>query len=207
MIYVLIWILFGIFSAIIANNKNRSVVAWFFVGLFFGPFGLIVGFLDKVNVDGGIVDQDNNQVSMQKNTNSRSYKVGNSIYVIKVKDLDECWNNARSTLLQYYNENFPNSFKIKKNDKDELYGSGHLDGLTESYYKMTPELRKDGEYIIVDALNGINFSHVGNVAKEEATEAKVEVTNNIDDFMKLAELYKQGFLTDEEFEIQKKKYL
>lgn len=46
---VLIWLLFAIFSAVIASNKGRSGVGWFLIGLLFGPFGLIVGFLSPLN--------------------------------------------------------------------------------------------------------------------------------------------------------------
>lgn len=40
--YVAIWLLCAIFSAILASYKNRNPVGWFFVGLIFGPFGLLV---------------------------------------------------------------------------------------------------------------------------------------------------------------------
>ncbi|WP_374514716.1 hypothetical protein [Niveibacterium sp.] len=42
-------LLFAVFSAVIASNKGRSAAAWFFVGLLFGPFGLIVGLLQARN--------------------------------------------------------------------------------------------------------------------------------------------------------------
>jgi hypothetical protein len=41
----ILWLLFGIFSAVIASNKGRSGIGWFFVGVFFGPFGLLVAVL------------------------------------------------------------------------------------------------------------------------------------------------------------------
>jgi hypothetical protein len=44
---VVIWFLFAIFSAVIASSKGRSG-AWFFVGLFFGPFGLLVAVLPSL---------------------------------------------------------------------------------------------------------------------------------------------------------------
>lgn len=47
-IWVVVWILFAVFSALLANAKNRSVVGWFFVGLFFGPFGLLVAFFPAI---------------------------------------------------------------------------------------------------------------------------------------------------------------
>ena len=42
------WILFAVFSAFIANAKNRSSASWFFIGLIFGPFGLVVGLLPSL---------------------------------------------------------------------------------------------------------------------------------------------------------------
>lgn len=44
----ILWILFAFFSAALASNKNRSVVGWFCIGFLFGPFGLLVGLMDKV---------------------------------------------------------------------------------------------------------------------------------------------------------------
>ena len=45
MTIVILWALFAIFSAILANSKNRSAFGWGAVGLFFGPFGLLVAAL------------------------------------------------------------------------------------------------------------------------------------------------------------------
>lgn len=43
--YIVLWLLFAVFSAVIASAKNKSAVGWFLIGLFFGPFGLVVGLL------------------------------------------------------------------------------------------------------------------------------------------------------------------
>ncbi|WP_366935526.1 recombinase family protein [uncultured Lamprocystis sp.] len=43
--YILLWILFSVFSGVIAKSRNQDVLLWALVGLFFGPFGLIVAFL------------------------------------------------------------------------------------------------------------------------------------------------------------------
>jgi hypothetical protein len=48
--YVFIWMLFGIFSAAIASGKNRSVFGWLLVGIFFGPFGLLVAVFPSLPV-------------------------------------------------------------------------------------------------------------------------------------------------------------
>jgi hypothetical protein len=45
----LIWVLFGVFSALIASSKNRSAFGWFFVGFLFGPFGLLVAALPPLD--------------------------------------------------------------------------------------------------------------------------------------------------------------
>ena len=51
-----IWLLFGIFSAILASNKGRSGCGWFVVGILFGPFGLLVGLMSPV--EKGATDPD-----------------------------------------------------------------------------------------------------------------------------------------------------
>lgn len=43
----LIWLFFGIFSALIASKRNRSVLGWFLIGFLFGPFGLLFAFFMK----------------------------------------------------------------------------------------------------------------------------------------------------------------
>ena len=47
--YIVLWLLFAVFSAVIASAKNKSAVGWFLIGLFFGPFGLVVGLLPSGN--------------------------------------------------------------------------------------------------------------------------------------------------------------
>lgn len=39
---IIAWILFGIISAVVATNKNRSGCGWFIIGFLLGPFGLIL---------------------------------------------------------------------------------------------------------------------------------------------------------------------
>ena len=46
--YVIFWLLCAIFSAALASSKNRNGAAWFFMGLVFGPFGLLVAFFPKI---------------------------------------------------------------------------------------------------------------------------------------------------------------
>lgn len=39
---VIIWLLFGIISAVVGSNKGRSGCGWFLLGVLLGPFGLIL---------------------------------------------------------------------------------------------------------------------------------------------------------------------
>jgi predicted RNA-binding Zn-ribbon protein involved in translation (DUF1610 family) len=41
MVFLLIWVLFGVGCAIAAANKKRSAAGWFFIGMLLGPFGLL----------------------------------------------------------------------------------------------------------------------------------------------------------------------
>jgi hypothetical protein len=47
MLWLIIWILFGIAAAIAATNKGRSAFGWFWLGVIFGPFGLLFAVLVK----------------------------------------------------------------------------------------------------------------------------------------------------------------
>lgn len=40
--YVIIWLLFGMVAAVIANSKGRSGCIWFLLGVLLGPFSLVV---------------------------------------------------------------------------------------------------------------------------------------------------------------------
>ena len=58
------WLLCAVFSAVLARSKGRSG-AWFFVGLLFGPFGLLVGLMpeqraqkDSGRTSGGATDDE-----------------------------------------------------------------------------------------------------------------------------------------------------
>ncbi len=52
----ILWLLFALFSALIASSKNRSAFGWFLIGLFFGPFGLLVAALPAAEASDGLVD-------------------------------------------------------------------------------------------------------------------------------------------------------
>ncbi len=39
---IVLWLIFAFVTAAIAESKKRSVVGWFFVGLLFGIFAIIV---------------------------------------------------------------------------------------------------------------------------------------------------------------------
>ena len=47
---VVIWLLSGIVSAMVANNKGLSGCAWFVLGFLLGPLGLILALLVPKNV-------------------------------------------------------------------------------------------------------------------------------------------------------------
>ncbi len=52
MIWGIIWIACGIFSAIVASSKGRSGFGWLVLGLIFGVFALLaVGFMPAVKTD------------------------------------------------------------------------------------------------------------------------------------------------------------
>ena len=47
--FIIIWLLFGIISAVVASTKGRSGCGWFILGVFLGPFGLILSLVVPKN--------------------------------------------------------------------------------------------------------------------------------------------------------------
>jgi len=52
MLFLILWLFCAIVSAIIAANKGRSGVGWFFLGLLIGPFAFAVALLPAVQKQG-----------------------------------------------------------------------------------------------------------------------------------------------------------
>ncbi|GAB0149563.1 MULTISPECIES: zinc ribbon domain-containing protein [unclassified Marichromatium] len=48
MALLMLWVLFPVFSGVIASARGRDVLGWGLVGLLFGPFGLVVGLLPSL---------------------------------------------------------------------------------------------------------------------------------------------------------------
>lgn len=42
---VMVWLLFGIFAAVLASGKGRSGCGWFILGFLLGPIGLLLSWL------------------------------------------------------------------------------------------------------------------------------------------------------------------
>ncbi len=53
--YILVTIIFGVVSAIVARTKGRGMIGWFLAGLLLGPFALIVAVLPPVPREGHYV--------------------------------------------------------------------------------------------------------------------------------------------------------
>ena len=46
---LVIWILFGVVTAVVASNKGLNGCGWFALGTFLGPFGLILALVSNEN--------------------------------------------------------------------------------------------------------------------------------------------------------------
>ena len=49
MFLIVIWILFGLSTGFIAENKGRNGCGWFILGCFLGPFGIIFALIVSKN--------------------------------------------------------------------------------------------------------------------------------------------------------------
>ena len=193
---VLLWFLFAIFSAIIASNKGKSAIKWFFVGLLFGPFGLIVGFL-----------------SNEKNEFTTNSKVKHIIekesyyYEIKPNNAEEDWVTAKKDLTSHL---FPD-YEIVRDDNEIVM----IEATKKGHIKMFKLEKKDGLFFGVESIqcDSIEFNDNINIVYKEETDGiskKVEnymPLDNTDKLIKISELYEKGHLSKDEFELQKKKLI
>jgi hypothetical protein len=46
---LIVWILFGVITAVVATNKGRSGAGWFLLGILFGPLGLVLSLVVPKN--------------------------------------------------------------------------------------------------------------------------------------------------------------
>ena len=47
--FIIVWLLFGVISAVVATNKGRSGRGWFALGVLLGPFGFILALVVSPN--------------------------------------------------------------------------------------------------------------------------------------------------------------
>lgn len=47
--WFIIWLLFGVVTAVVAANKRRNVIGWLVLGFLLGPFGLILSLVVSKN--------------------------------------------------------------------------------------------------------------------------------------------------------------
>ncbi len=51
LIWIFFWIFCGVVSAVVASNKGRSAIGWFFVGILLGPIGIILSLVVSKNTE------------------------------------------------------------------------------------------------------------------------------------------------------------
>jgi len=193
---ILLLFLFAIFSAIIASNKGKSATKWFFVGLLFGPFGLIVGFLNNENNKSTV------NVKVKNIVEQESY-----YYEIKPNDIEEDWISIKKDLTSHL---FPD-YEIVRDDNEIIM----IESTKKGYIKMFKLNKKDGLYFGIESIqcNSIEFNDNINIAyKEETNGRSKKIENyvpldNTDKIIKISELYEKGHLSRDEFELQKKKLI
>ena len=77
LLIMLSWIFFGILCSKIAKKKNRNISSWFFLGIFFGLFAVIIIYflkpLQSTNQNIIIPNQTDNYLSILKNDTNYWY--------------------------------------------------------------------------------------------------------------------------------------
>lgn len=190
---VFLGLLFGVFSAVLASGKNRSAAGWFFIGLLFGPFGLLVGLMDKISPE-------------EEETEAGSKTVKDRQTVIAATDADEAWHTTKSQLNGVMSAR---RFEHVSVDNDRVY--------------MLKKDALDSAYVIIERKDGAIYMEVFNTddvvlpiaetyqRQQEAEEAQsgadaqsMSIANELE---KLHALQQRGVLTEQEFAAQKAKLI
>ena len=207
--YFLVWLFFGIFSSLLASNKNRNVIGWFFIGFLFGPFGLLFAFFMK---DGNEIENTSN-IQFEK-VNDVIMSNDTYYYQIKPKDgvlTEDEWHKVKKAIFKHLTGNY----KIKQNDNDAVL----IEVSKSSYIKMTKAKTPNEKgsiklFFIVESIKcgALDFGNDIEVyqEKKEGSNEVIKDGQNLEStekLIKLAELLEKGHITEEEFASQKAKIL
>ena len=205
---------FGIFTALIASNRNRSILSWFFMGFIFGPFGLLFAFFMK---DGKEIEEEQNEEIVARKNRKKARKqdkvLSEDVYYYEIRPRKGIrtvkeWNKVKEVFFKLLDENY----KIKKN-----YSDVFLLEISESAYIEMSQIKKHYEADSLELLFKIYSVRCGNIdfgndieviysEKEEITPSILNTStmDNTEKLIKLSEMLNKGLLTEEEFKIQKK---
>lgn len=97
--FLVVWAICGIISAIIASNKGRSGTGWFFIGVLFGPLGIVAAL---------VVSADHQAVKQQKLTEGTHRKCPMCAELVL----------AEAKICKYCKSELPESLKVAE---DKFY--------------------------------------------------------------------------------------
>ena len=82
--FLITWFLFGIGAAMVANSKGGNTIIWFFLGVIFGPFGLLFSFfsggkqcpycMSKIHKDAVICPKCQQKIPWHNGKSERNYE-------------------------------------------------------------------------------------------------------------------------------------
>lgn len=150
-----IWLLLGVFGAVMAKRKNRSPFGWFLAGLLCGPLALVVGLLPRAGESSSIRETDDaGEVAAQEDAET-------ALYEIKAKSLRRDWDGIKKVVLAQFGD-VP-ELQVIRNDAEAIIATAGSARIT-----ATHELRKRGAYITV-ATVGIDRIDFGDMASRIRT--------------------------------------
>jgi hypothetical protein len=193
---------FGVFTALLASNKNRNILGWFFIGLIFGPFGLLFAFFMK----------DGKELEVEE---KKRYEKETYYYEVRPKKretLSKEWKRINKFFYkllggEYIVKQYDSNIKLLEVSKTvyiKIYKSEKIDekGFPEVIFKV--------DSIKYGNINfGDDFEVISMEKEENHIDESGEINFNIpsmdssEKLIKLAEMLEKGLITEEEFKKQK----
>jgi hypothetical protein len=119
--FSIIALILGIICAVIANGKGRSAIGWFFIGFFFGLFGLIV-----LLVVGNLNEAKQKEIEME----NRQRRLREQLRQERIKN-DQFRNHAQLRL-----DKHDDALGIETRNIQPLFDTKDIEQLNDSYIPL-----------------------------------------------------------------------
>lgn len=201
------WVIFSIIVAVLANSRGKNAILYFFISIIITPIlGLIIVLVSedktkkKCSNCGQMIDISAKVCPFCHNDkDSRIIRIDNSKakLILDKKSTTYTMNDLKRIAIDNYDEKYKAKISV---DNDSVFSIG---GSAGEYGLNYLRIESNENEFLIEAHN-MNISPEFEANKVVTNEVNNSNNDNIDKLIELGKLYKEGLLSKEEFEEQKR---